>query len=123
MPVYALTVWKQERLPPSTGSGDGGCKPVSGTEGLRHLVCHQPMDVLALALPRMASGLGVVVNATGLKGAYDFQLDYSPGGGPEVDPGATIFDALERIGLKLQERKQPMPVIVIDHVDRIPTEN
>jgi uncharacterized protein (TIGR03435 family) len=35
----------------------------------------------------------------------------------------TIFDAMEKLGLKLEARKQPMPVVVIDHVDRIPADN
>jgi uncharacterized protein (TIGR03435 family) len=35
-----------------------------------------------------------------------------------------VFDALEKqLGLKLEERKLPMPVIVIDHIERAPTEN
>ena len=125
MPVLALAVGKRDRLPPSNGSENGGCKPVSGVEGLQHWACHMTMPILALGLPRMASGYiaGVVVDATGLAGAYDFQLDWAPRRDSDADPGATIFDALEKLGLKLEERKQPMTVIVIDHVDRIPTEN
>jgi uncharacterized protein (TIGR03435 family) len=38
--------------------------------------------------------------------------------------GATIFKALEKqLGLKLEKRKEPRPVIVIDHLERIPSEN
>jgi uncharacterized protein (TIGR03435 family) len=29
----------------------------------------------------------------------------------------------KNLGLKLEQREQPMPIIVIDQVDRVPTEN
>jgi uncharacterized protein (TIGR03435 family) len=74
-----------------------------------------------------------VVDLTGLKGPYDIQLDWVPRPlvGNAADPasadvaaGATVFDALDKqLGLKLEERKLPMPVIVIDHIERVPTEN
>jgi uncharacterized protein (TIGR03435 family) len=36
----------------------------------------------------------------------------------------TVFEAIDKqLGLKIEERKQPMPVIVIDHVERTPVEN
>lgn len=58
-----------------------------------------------------------VFDLTGLTGAFDFGLDGAPRDqGPE--PRTTIFDALDLIGLRLEERKQPMTVIVIDHVER-----
>ena len=77
-----------------------------------------------------------MLDQTGLKGAYDFQLDVGlgsfgrkvEGGGGDgpaaaiVDNGPTIFSALEQIGLKLESRKIPISVIVIDHVEP-PTEN
>jgi uncharacterized protein (TIGR03435 family) len=34
-----------------------------------------------------------------------------------ADSGPTIFAALEQIGLKLESRKIPMPVIVIYHAE------
>jgi uncharacterized protein (TIGR03435 family) len=46
--------------------------------------------------------------------------------GPTADvaAGATVFDALDKqLGLKLVERKLPMPVIVIDRIERVPTQN
>jgi len=74
-----------------------------------------------------------VVDLTGLKGPYDIKLDWVPrplvgnaadGATAEAAAGSTVFDALDRqLGLKLEERKLPLPVIVIDHVERVPTEN
>jgi uncharacterized protein (TIGR03435 family) len=38
--------------------------------------------------------------------------------------GTTIFGTMEKnLGRKLEERKQPMPIMVIDSVDRAPEEN
>ena len=49
-------------------------------------------------------------------------LDAPPG--TEFDTGTTIFSTLEKnLGLKLEKRDQPMPILVIDHLDRVPTEN
>ena len=48
------------------------------------------------------------------------------GAGPdqEFDTGTTIFATMEKnLGIKLERRDQSMPVIVIDRVDRVPTEN
>ncbi len=74
------------------------------------------------------------VDNTGLDGAYEFTLEFEgsmlPGivmnGGrvPSVG-GPTLFTALEKqLGLKLVKAKGvPVDVLVIDHVDRVPTEN
>lgn len=68
-----------------------------------------------------------VVDLTGLSGSYDFQMKWSIPGGGEDDAagpgGATIFDAMSQIGLRLEPRKHPVSVIVIDHVERVPTGN
>lgn len=93
-----------------------------------------------------------VVDGTGLEGAWDFTISFSPfgaaqpgrgggggrGGGPAPaaaaapqnageasDPNGalTIFEALNRqLGLKLEMQKRPMPVLVIDRVE-MPSEN
>ncbi|MEO8097764.1 MAG: TIGR03435 family protein [Acidobacteriota bacterium] len=36
----------------------------------------------------------------------------------------SLFDAVnQQLGLKLELRKRPMPVLVVDHIDEKPTEN
>jgi uncharacterized protein (TIGR03435 family) len=62
-----------------------------------------------------------LVNATNLKGAYDFDLEftYKPAPG-----GLTIFDAVDKqLGLKLALENYPTPVIVVDSVSDKPTPN
>lgn len=63
-----------------------------------------------------------VVDLTGLKGAFDLTLDWSPMGVEGDDP--SIFTALqEQLGLRLEARKVPLEVMVVDRVDRVPTGN
>jgi uncharacterized protein (TIGR03435 family) len=77
-----------------------------------------------------------VVDLTGIKGPYDFTLQWTMpnggrGDGPRADgapaapaePGTTIFAALDQVGLKLEARKHPMSVIFVDHAERDPTGN
>jgi len=65
-----------------------------------------------------------VIDATGLTGLYDLALYWV------VDPmrpeagGPTIFSALQdQLGLKLESKKVMLPVVVVDHAERVPTEN
>lgn len=84
-----------------------------------------------------------VKDATGLTGKYDFELSFAPdmssmmmgpmpppgGDGPgpvsaPQDSGPTIFTALqEQLGLKLEQKKGSVDTLVIDHVEKTPTEN
>jgi uncharacterized protein (TIGR03435 family) len=63
-----------------------------------------------------------VIDATGLQDSYDFTLKWV--GRAVVDQGGmTIPEALDKLlGLKWEERRQLMPVIVIDHIEK-PSEN
>jgi uncharacterized protein (TIGR03435 family) len=75
-----------------------------------------------------------VIDQTGLEGEYDFTLEWAPDPGPTAppthDPGPELlpsvpqfFEALkEQLGLKLESTKAPIPVLVVDHVEK-PSEN
>lgn len=57
-----------------------------------------------------------VVDFTGLTGRYDFTLDWVP-----TDPS---FSALEeQLGLRLEGRKLPLEILIVDHADRVPAAN
>jgi len=48
------------------------------------------------------------------------------GGGGEIPEGEalpTLFGAVTQLGLKLDARKDNVEIIVIDHVEKTPTEN
>jgi uncharacterized protein (TIGR03435 family) len=64
-----------------------------------------------------------VMDNTGLTGSYDIKLSFAPPNDAS-SPLPSIFTALqEQLGLKLEPAKVPVDNLVIDHVDRVPTEN
>ena len=69
-----------------------------------------------------------VVDATGLTGEYDISLYWIPQRQDSVaadDPnGPDLMAALQQqLGLKLEPKKGPIEVLVIDHAEKIPTAN
>ena len=63
-----------------------------------------------------------VYDKTGLAGNFDFQLNYQSDGKDEGLP--TLFTALqEQLGLKLDSAKAAVDVLVIEHVERVPSGN
>jgi uncharacterized protein (TIGR03435 family) len=75
------------------------------------------VTVLAAQLKR------TVTNATGLSGNFDLSLKYVRDDAPEGANGPTVFSALEdQLGLKLESRKGPVEVMVIDSAEK-PREN
>jgi uncharacterized protein (TIGR03435 family) len=72
-----------------------------------------------------------VVDKTDLKGIFHIQLEYSPTqtqAGPDSPPpdndGPSIYTALqEQLGLRLVSRKLPVEIVVVDHIEKTPTEN
>ncbi|HTB14718.1 MAG TPA: TIGR03435 family protein [Bryobacteraceae bacterium] len=89
---------------------------------------NMPMTLLANVLSSWAGD--TVVDQTGLTGNYDFTLEVqmeSNGPGvregrePAPDPAApSVFTAVqEQIGLRLESRKGPVEMLVIDHIQRL----
>jgi uncharacterized protein (TIGR03435 family) len=112
MPVLAVVVAKPSpKLRPSAGSGPQSCAWLSSVAGreCRNLT----MSDLALQLPIWGlTKVGrPVVDLTGLKGAYDFTLDWKT--------NTTVPEALDQIGLRLEQRQAAVPVVVIDRAERI----
>jgi uncharacterized protein (TIGR03435 family) len=61
-----------------------------------------------------------VVDQTGITGTYDLDLQWT--GRDQIDSlgGLTVFDAvIKQLGLKLEQRKIPLPAISIEHVERL----
>jgi uncharacterized protein (TIGR03435 family) len=64
-----------------------------------------------------------VFDKTGIKGEFDFTLDYAPDD-RDTNSVPSLFTAVQQqLGLKLEATKGPVEVLVIDHAERIPTEN
>lgn len=77
-----------------------------------------------------------VVDATDLNAKYDFTLEFAPEnmrragslspatGDVPTDQGVTVFEALQsQLGLKLEPSKAPVDILVVDRVEKTPTEN
>jgi uncharacterized protein (TIGR03435 family) len=78
-----------------------------------------------------------VIDKTGLTGTYDFNLDYTIGGSGPLpsdgasaapldsmpDNGAPFMVAIQSLGVRLLPIKLPVDVVIIDHIERVPTEN
>ena len=71
-----------------------------------------------------------VVNLTSLRGRFDFTLRDLPPPPPEAaaptdDDRLAACDILTRedLGINLRREKAPVEILVIDHADKVPTEN
>jgi len=65
---------------------------------------------------RYAGGT-LVLDMTGLKGSYDFDLPWTPQTAPGGE-GPSIFTAIKQLGLRLEKGKYPVETIVIDSAEK-----
>ena len=138
MQIYALEVGKggakMKESPKEAAEGapsEGRCvRSFAEREGATlAAVCTRmtPADI-GKQLQALAPGYfrdGPIVDLTGLKGTYDFKLEWiTAGQANSGSPGPTMFDAVQdQLGLKLDRRKQAVEVLIVDKLDRTPTEN
>ena len=93
------------------------------------------MPLLTDMLTSLAGGMPVV-DKTGLKGTFQVVLDIpmtamNPAGagaaaGAASEPEsrtAAMFHVVQKMGLKLEQRKIPLETIVVDHIEKTTTEN
>ena len=158
LPTYALTAGKKPLLKEADGTEQTGCRPQSGSGaaapgGMQLMMstgsgppttitlgpgmtvqynCRNiTMEAFAANLRMMIGanlGSNTVLDETGLKGNWNFDLKYSMMlfGPAMADPAEriSIAGAIDKqLGLKLEERQIPTPVIVVDGVNRMPGEN
>jgi uncharacterized protein (TIGR03435 family) len=98
-----------------------------GFELFRVRARQEPVSILIRVLrPRTDLPL---VDRSGLTGRYDFTLEFTTElpNAPEPDAPATapsLFTALQQqLGLQLVSKKIPFDVLMIDHIETVPTEN
>jgi uncharacterized protein (TIGR03435 family) len=118
LPAYDLIVAKggaKIQLTKSNGKSIGAGRTHFNGEGLS-------MILIAEELSKISGR--VVVDKTNLSDRYDLKLQWSPDDVPAADNSApSLFTAIqEQLGLKLESVKEPVPVLVIDHVES-PTPN
>jgi uncharacterized protein (TIGR03435 family) len=137
LPVYALVAGKNGlnlQKAESPGGLSAGFNP-----GRAHMSGRFSMPQLA---DYLSHRLGrPVLDQTALDGVYAIALDWVPdstdepgsapisppaaGEGTAVGaPGPSIFTALrEQLGLNLAAMKGPVEILVVDHAEKVPTEN
>lgn len=64
-----------------------------------------------------------VVDKTEISGTYDIKMSFAPSNDPNSNLPDIFTAVQEQLGLKLEPQKVPVDFLVIDHVDRVPTEN
>ena len=131
--VFALTVAKGgPRLQPGDDGAPSWIRDSDG--GWFHK--NWSMTMLADWLSGLASVGRPVIDRTGLQGSYSFHenlLNFPKAGGEEskgdvaarvATPDDSFFSTLQStLGLKLQTQKAQIEILVIDHADKVPTEN
>jgi uncharacterized protein (TIGR03435 family) len=129
VPVYVLVVGKSgSKMKESAADAQPGMRFRSGSS--------QDMTVSKGSIEQLTARLSAstgrpVLDMTGLKGAYDYKLEWtneraSEHGSADVATdagGPSIFTAIqEQLGLRLESRKGPIEILVIDRAEK-PSEN
>jgi uncharacterized protein (TIGR03435 family) len=146
LPVYALVVAKNgPKIKPVSAESPGeeelaGMKANEGKDGFPVLSLQAPALIVetrsgrgrisakVVPITRLADVLWgetgrPVFDVTGLTGNYSFVVYFAPEGSTDASE-PSIFAALqEQLGLRLEARKGPVELLVIDHAEKIPTEN
>jgi uncharacterized protein (TIGR03435 family) len=130
LPAYALVVVKrsQKTGPKLTEIQPGllpnGLKDPGGINMSRTEITAAGADILNLLHVLQLQVGRPVVDRTGLTGHYNFLLKWTPDqDSASPDAGPSIFTAIqEQLGLKLEPVKAPIPILVVDHIER-PSDN
>ncbi len=128
LPAYSLVVAKNG---PKIHAVEEGPANTDGRPG--HLQATRiTMRKLADLFARLAGQ--PVIDATGLPGVFTFTLDWIPdetqrlslpdeSASPNSSGGSLFTAVQEQLGLRLEGKKAPSEVLVVDRMERIPTEN
>lgn len=133
LPVFAIVVGPDgPKLTPSAEAGPGKLKVVDGVLLFQHYTLPELADRLSVApfgLPRP------VVDRTGIAGVYDVTVHVAGTIGEmkmaaeraalandPADP-SPYFTAFREAGLKLEAKKEPVEVLVIDRAEKVPKAN
>ncbi len=135
----------------SGGGMAGNMKMTMQSGGMRMEATKMAMPVFTEMIARFVDR--PIVDETGLKGNYDVALELSmedlmavaraagmatgagmpaaagvpPGanapGAAASEPSGSIFTSIQNLGLKLEGKKTPVETIVVEHLEKAPTEN
>jgi uncharacterized protein (TIGR03435 family) len=127
IPVARLPLTKDRAGEPELPPGRNARRMVRLSDGrFRQTGRMQTMaDIVAMCQLELGRP---VIDRSGLTGVYDFNVDFMrvPDGAsePADDAALPFLTAFQsQLGLRLESRKVPVDVVVIDHIEKIPTEN
>jgi uncharacterized protein (TIGR03435 family) len=133
-----------------TAEGGRGGTTVKYGRGAYFSLADNKLEVRKLTMALLADALGrfverPVVDMTDLEGTYDLTLEFTPeeyrtllirmalSAGVNLPPEAlrllegasdeSLFKGLQAMGLKLESRKAPLEVLVVDSASKTPSEN
>jgi uncharacterized protein (TIGR03435 family) len=133
-----------------TATGGRGGTTVNYGRGAYFSLADNKFEARKLSMEALSDAIGrfverPVVDMTELKGTYDLTLDFTPeeyrtllirmalSAGVNLPPEAlkllegasdeSLFKGLQTLGLKLESRKAPLEVLVIDSATKTPIEN
>jgi uncharacterized protein (TIGR03435 family) len=124
MSIYALIIGNPNRKPPISREpcAEDGCINVApGVFMARNATMLSTADTLSNMVDRP------VLDQTGLNGRYDFSLKFDPSSQKRFDGQVTsntatddpsIFAAIQDLGLKLEPRRAPIEILVIDGAEK-----
>jgi uncharacterized protein (TIGR03435 family) len=126
--AYLLTIGKNgPKFQESKSEGASSIVPRQDTMSVT--ISRTPLSQLTDMLSKVLQT--PVVDMTGLTGRYDITLnlakylgDLQPsGGGPPDVVGVLLSGVQEELGLKLESKKTPLDLLIIDSAEKIPAEN
>jgi uncharacterized protein (TIGR03435 family) len=126
LPVYSMITGKKgPKFHDSQGEGENRMYPEGGSLVFKNYTMAALADFLARPADRP------VVDKTGLTGRYDFSIRLLDGESPNIgdlkraaaDWQSIFTDMQEQLGLKLEAQKTAVEIMVIDHAEKVPTEN
>jgi uncharacterized protein (TIGR03435 family) len=146
LPTFALVAGKKPLLKEADGSGDTGCKfevkglPEGGggrggpNDGpppqltLSFTCTNMTMAAFAeymhtMPLGNQIAGNNPLVDDTGLKGAWNFDFHFALPTAAPANTASMLDDVEKQLGLKLEPRKVPLPVVIVESVNEKPTDN
>jgi uncharacterized protein (TIGR03435 family) len=135
--VYALVVAKGGIKMEKAKEGGPRGTTNSSTSGSRGNMTAQGVTMAKVANVLSGARFGLdrpVLDQTGLDDVYDFTLTWTPERPGEARreetrteernaPPPLLAALQEQLGLKLEPRKAPIEVLIVDHAEKIPTEN
>jgi uncharacterized protein (TIGR03435 family) len=118
--VPALPEWIRQRSddPAKLEEWVAATMPAPGVVAItgRHVTMLQFTETLQRAVNTS------VLDQTGLAGKYYFAFRYAAGDNPDA-PFPDLFSAIKELGLTLEKHKGPVEMLVVDHIEKTPTEN